>query len=98
MFPQKFGGTNIVYARVRKGDQDLTIQIDDLKKQGCTKSDIFVEKSMGAQATRPRLDACLAKLRSGDVLQVWRPDRLGRSIYHLISVVEELRKCRMGFW
>ena len=78
---------HIGYARVSKGDQDLALQMDDLKKQGCRKSNIFIDKSSGAQATRPGLDACLAALRSGDVLHVWRLDRLGRSMPHLISVV-----------
>ena len=90
-------GRHIGYARVSTGDQDLTLQIDDLKKQGCHQKHIFVDKSSGARAQRPGLDACLATLRTGDVLHVWRLDRLGRSMPHLISVVEDLRERGVGF-
>lgn len=94
---KKFAGRLIGYARVSTGDQDLALQVDDLKKHGCHKNHIFIDKSSGARAKRPGLDACLATLRTGDVLHVWRLDRLGRSMPHLISVVEGLRERGVGF-
>ena len=70
-------GRLIGYARVSTSDQDLTSQIDVLKKHGCGKDHIFVDKASGARAKRPGLDACLEELQQGDVLLVLRLDRLG---------------------
>ena len=61
-------------------DQDLTLQIDALKKHGCGKHHIFVDKASGARSKRPGLAACLEELQRGDVLLVLRLDRLGRSL------------------
>ena len=90
-------GRNIGYARVSKGEQDLSLQLDALKQQGCRRNQVFVDKASGARSKRPGLDACLESLRAGDVLHVWRLDRLGRSMPHLITLVEELRNRQVGF-
>jgi len=87
----------IGYARVSKAAQDLNLQLDALRQQGCQRDDIFVDKIGGAKTERPGLDACLATLERGDVLLVWRLDRLGRSMPHLVALVEELRQRGIGF-
>jgi len=66
-------------------------------KAGCQKSKIFVDKISGAKAQRPGLDNCLAELNSGDTLIVWRLDRLGRSMHHLVLLIESLRQKGIGF-
>ena len=85
------------YARVSTDDQDLALQIDALTKHGIPKSLIFSDKLSGAKCDRPGLAKCLDMLHSGDVLIVWRLDRLGRSMRHLITVVEGLRSRGVGF-
>ena len=85
------------YARVSTDDQELDLQIDDLKKAGCDETNIFSEKVSGSKSDRPALDACIAKLKEGDTLLVWRLDRLGRSMPHLVTLVEELRERGIGF-
>jgi DNA invertase Pin-like site-specific DNA recombinase len=87
----------IGYARVSKNDQELNLQIDDLLKAGCTKQLIFTDKISGAKNERPGLDRCLNELKSGDVLIVWRLDRLGRSISHLVKIIESLGEKKIGF-
>ncbi len=83
------------YARVSTGDQDLSLQINELKNAGCEQ--IFTDKISGTKNRRPGLDACLKTLRPGDTLVVWRLDRLGRSMQHLVSVVTDLKKQGIGF-
>lgn len=85
------------YARVSTDDQELDLQLDALKQAGCDDANIFHEKVSGAKADRPALDACIAKLEKGDTLLVWRLDRLGRSMPHLVGLVEDLRKRGIGF-
>src|SRR5260221_9357381 len=85
------------YARVSTNTQELQLQTDALLKVGVTKKLIFVDKISGAKAERPGLDACLNGLREGDTLLVWRLDRLGRSVRHLIDLVEDLRQRKVGF-
>jgi DNA invertase Pin-like site-specific DNA recombinase len=85
------------YARVSTNGQELQLQLDALRKAGCAKADIFTDKASGARTARPGLDACLASLKEGDTLLVWRLDRLGRSMRHLIDLVEELRERKVGF-
>ena len=80
----------IGYARVSTSDQNLDLQLDALKKAGCTK--IFHDTISGAKSERPGLDDALAYLRTGDTLTVWRLDRLGRSLQHLIEVINKLNK------
>ena len=90
----------IGYARVSTGDQDLRLQLDALKTAGCRDVDIYTDKASGARASRPGLDACIAALGPGDTLVVWRLDRLGRSMPHLVGLVglvEELLGKGIGF-
>lgn len=85
------------YARVSRDDQNLELQISALKSAGCQKELIFTEKVSGAKAVRPGLDQCLKELKSGDTLIVWRLDRLGRSMSHLVKLIEELRQDSISF-
>ena len=85
------------YARVSTKDQELELQKDALIKAGCSKHQIFVDIISGSKAERPGLDKCLSELESGDTLLVWRLDRLGRSMPHLVSLIEDLRKKHIGF-
>ena len=77
----------IGYCRVSSNDQTLNLQKDALKKAGCEK--IFSDTASGASSSRPGLDQCLNQLRKGDTLVVWRLDRLGRSLKHLLTLVED---------
>lgn len=85
------------YARVSTNGQELKLQLDDLLKAGVAKKDIFTDKASGSKSSRPGLDACLQQLKPGDTLLVWRLDRLGRSLRHLIDLVEDLRQREVGF-
>lgn len=78
----------IGYARVSTDDQNLNLQQDALKKAGCEK--IYEDRISGAKAARPGLQQTLEILRAGDVLVVWRLDRLGRSLKDLLQIVEVL--------
>src|SRR4051794_7320939 len=82
-------GMLIGYARVSTTDQTLDLQLDALKQAGCER--LFTDTISGAKADRPGLAEALAFARKGDTLVVWRLDRLGRSLRHLITTVEELR-------
>jgi DNA invertase Pin-like site-specific DNA recombinase len=75
----------------------LNLQVDALKKGGCRRDRIFVDKVSGTRSQRPGLEACLKALRAGDVLLVWRLDRLGRSMTHLVHLIEQLRGRSVGF-
>lgn len=90
-------GRSFGYARVSTDDQNLTLQIDALTKHGIPASQIFKDKLSGARCNRPGLTRCLDSLQSGDILVVWRLDRLGRSMRHLITLVEDLRDRGVGF-
>ena len=92
-----FNGRLVGYARVSTDDQDLSLQMDSLIGLGVTQDDIFTDKVSGAKTDRPGLGACLAKLQQGDTLVVWRLDRLGRSMHHLVELIEELRDRGIGF-
>jgi len=85
----------IGYARVSTTEQDTALQTDALCKAGCER--IFEDTVSGAKAERPGLASALAYLRDGDVLMVWRLDRLGRSLAHLIEVVTALEAKGIGF-
>jgi DNA invertase Pin-like site-specific DNA recombinase len=81
----------IGYARVSTDDQNPALQTDALRAAGCTK--IYTDHGVsGTLAKRPQLDRCLKALKPGDTLVVWKLDRLGRSLTHLIAVVDDLRK------
>ncbi len=86
---------DVGYARVSTGEQTLDLQLDALTKAGCGK--VFTETASGAKADRPVLEEVLAYARSGDTLVVWRLDRLGRSLPHLIETVAALRNRGIGF-
>jgi DNA invertase Pin-like site-specific DNA recombinase len=90
-------GHLVGYARVSTDDQDLSLQIDSLSAIGINLDNIFAEKISGAKTDRPQLDACLARLQQGDTLVVWRLDRLGRSVHHLVQLIEDLRNRGVGF-
>ena len=80
----------IGYARVSTVDQTLALQQDALTKAGCEK--IFNDTVSGGVAERPGLIQAMNFTRSGDTLVVWRLDRLGRSLRHLIDTVNTLRE------
>ena len=83
------------YARVSTDEQDLSLQLDALEKAGCDKS--YHDRVSGVKATRPGLQEALQYLRKGDTLVVWRLDRLGRSLKHLIETVNHLEERGVGF-
>lgn len=85
----------IGYARVSSVDQHLRMQEDALKSAGC--SDIFRDVVSGVKTARPGLHSALSHLRKGDMLVVWRLDRLGRSLAHLIQTIKELSEKGIGF-
>jgi DNA invertase Pin-like site-specific DNA recombinase len=82
------------YARVSTKDQTLDLQLDALKKAGCSK--IYTETASGAQADRPALAKLMDAVRAGDVLVIWKLDRLGRSLKNLIDIVNELLQRKVG--
>ena len=85
----------IGYARVSTAEQDTALQTDALRNAGCER--VFEDTASGAKADRPGLADALAYLRDGDVLVVWRLDRLGRSLPHLIETVGKLEARGVGF-
>ena len=86
----------IGYARVSTTDQNPQLQIDALKEAGATR--IFIDQGVsGSTASRPEFDACLDHLRKGDVLTVWKLDRLGRNTRHVLEVMDELTERGIGF-
>jgi DNA invertase Pin-like site-specific DNA recombinase len=85
---QKGETVKIGYARVSTQEQHLDLQLDALYQAGCEK--IYQEQVGGAKMARPELDRALEQLRAGDTLVVWKLDRLGRSLPHLIEVVTAL--------
>ena len=86
---------DIGYARVSTGEQTLDLQLDALKAAGC--GTVYQETASGVKAERPVLAEVLGYLRPGDTLVVWRLDRLGRSLGHLIEVVAALAARGIGF-
>ena len=83
------------YARVSTIDQNLDLQKDALGACGCAR--IFTDTSSGAKAARPGLDEALKHCRAGDTLVVWKLDRLGRSLPHLVETVRNLVDQGVGF-
>jgi len=86
---------NIGYARVSTHDQTLDLQRDALEKADCEK--IFTDQISGTKAERKGLTEVLSHLRDGDTLVVWRLDRLGRSLRHLIDTITALNERGIGF-
>ena len=89
----------IGYARVSKSDghQVLDLQIDALTNVGVNEENIYTDKISGSKDERPGLENCLKALRQDDVLVVYKLDRLGRNLKHLIQTVEDLTKRKIGF-
>src|SRR5574339_852726 len=83
------------YARVSTLEQTLALQQDALTKAGCER--LFTDTASGSQAVRPGLEEALAYVRPGDTLVVWRLDRLGRSLRHLIDTIALLQERGIGF-
>jgi DNA invertase Pin-like site-specific DNA recombinase len=91
------GARLVGYARVSTEGQDLALQIDALRSHGVANELIFTDKASGVKHDRPGLDACFKALRAGDILLVWRLDRLGRSVRHLVTLIDNLRDQGVGF-
>src|SRR5688500_2623003 len=85
----------IGYARVSTYEQTLNLQKDALENAGCTK--IFTDTASGAKTERKGLEEALTYVRKGDTLVVWRLDRLGRSLPHLITTMTDLEEGGIGF-
>ena len=85
----------IGYARVSTHDQNLDSQLDALQKADCEQ--IFQEKITGKTKDRPELISCLKALRKGDVLIVWKLDRLARSLKDLVEITTDLNQREIGF-
>jgi DNA invertase Pin-like site-specific DNA recombinase len=83
------------YARVSTTDQQPQLQVDALQRAGCYR--VFVETASGARTDRPTLEQVLDQLRPGDTLVVWKLDRLGRSLRHLVDTITELADRGIGF-
>ena len=82
------------YARVSTKEQNLELQVDALKDAQCEQ--VFTEVASGANTARPVLDDLLSRLRPGDVLVIWKLDRLGRSLKHLVTLTHELLERKIG--
>ncbi|WP_159478135.1 recombinase family protein [Dyadobacter sp. 3J3] len=85
----------IGYVRVSKNEQNQDLQFDALKKAGCEK--VFHEKVSGASKQRPEYMKMVAELRKGDIIVVWRVDRLGRTTYELIKLMVEWKELGVEF-
>jgi DNA invertase Pin-like site-specific DNA recombinase len=83
------------YARVSTSDHHPDLQVDALTAAGCYR--VFIDTASGALAARPALDQVLDQLRPGDTLVVWKLDRLGRSLRHLVDTIATLADRGVGF-
>jgi DNA invertase Pin-like site-specific DNA recombinase len=84
----------IGYARVSTREQSFDMQVDALRQAGCER--IYTETVCGARAERPELNEMLRNIRAGDVLVIWKLDRLGRSLKHLVELIDTLMKKEIG--
>lgn len=91
----RFTGHLLGYARVSTSDQDVALQVDALNAASCYR--VFVDIISGSLDSRPELDKLLDQIQPGDTLVVWRLDRLGRSIRHLIDQLATLAEREVGF-
>jgi DNA invertase Pin-like site-specific DNA recombinase len=92
----KKGGLLLGYARVSKADdQDNAAQVKALRQAGCKR--VFEEKASGGRWDRPQLHKALEQLREGDVLVVWKLDRLSRSLKDLLHIMEQVAAADAGF-
>ncbi len=89
----------IGYARISKADgtQTLDLQCDALIDAGVSLKHIYHDEVSGKKDKRTELDACLKALRKGDVLVVWKLDRLGRDLRHLVNTVQDMADRDIGF-
>ncbi|MDQ5884369.1 MAG: hypothetical protein QG556_708 [Pseudomonadota bacterium] len=85
----------IGYARISTRDQSLSMQTEALKAAGCVK--IHEEVASGAKTVRPVLDEIIRNLREGDTVVIWKLDRLGRNLAHLIHLTTVLLEKKVGF-
>ena len=85
----------IGYARVSASEQNAQLQRDALYAVGCEQ--IYEEKTAVSKTERPELQLCLKSLAEGDELIVWKLDRLGRSLQHLIEIISDLESRKVGF-
>ena len=85
----------IGYARVSSIEQNTTAQVTALKDAGCEL--IFREKASGGRWDRPELHNLLGQIRKGDVVVVWKLDRMSRSLRDLLTVMEKIQECKAGF-
>lgn len=83
------------YARVSTAGQTLDLQKNALRAAGCAR--IWTDRASGATTSRPQLDALLEALLPGDTLVTWRLDRLGRSMTHLVTTIDDLAERQIGF-
>jgi DNA invertase Pin-like site-specific DNA recombinase len=90
-------GRLIGYARVSTVEQDLRLQLAALRSAGCSDAQIFCDTASGVRTARPGLEACVQALEPGDTLVVWRLDRLGRSMTHLVTLIQELLQRHVSF-
>jgi DNA invertase Pin-like site-specific DNA recombinase len=90
-----FFDMQIGYARVSTKLQNLELQLDALEKAGCQQ--IYKEQASGARQDRPELERMLSQLRSGDTIVVWKIDRIGRSLKHLVNLIGDLQERQIGF-
>ena len=88
----------IGYARISKvdGSQSLDLQRDALAEAGVEPASLYEDEVSGKKSDRPGLDACLKALREGDILVVWKLDRLGRDLKHLVNTVQDLSDRGIG--
>ena len=84
----------IGYARVSTRDQNADLQVDAMKQAGCER--IYQDIASGAKSARPELDKLLVHVRPGDTVVIWKLDRLGRSLKHLVELVGELAERKVG--
>ena len=82
----------IGYARVSTADQDLRLQVDALLKDGIAETDIYRETISGAKQRRPEFDRMMRELRPGDIVTVWKLDRLSRSLSAMLDTVEKIHR------